>query len=67
MVHKNPNLYNRREILEEIMPQDRRDDHKLREAFEDILKTNEISKENNYMLDVFKGIRETHFPVGQIE
>ena len=57
LVHKNSNLYNRHDILQELMPQDRLEDSKLRDAYEDILKYNELANEYNYMIDVYQGIK----------
>jgi hypothetical protein len=64
LVHKNPHLYNRYDILQELIPRDRIDDYKLRDAYEDILKTNEFANEYNYMLDVFNAIKDAYFPAG---
>ena len=64
LVHFNQNKYNRHDILQELIPSNRKDDYKLRDMYEDILKTNEWANEYNYMLDVFNAIKDFHFPKG---
>jgi hypothetical protein len=45
------------------MPSNRNNDQSLRDVFEDILRTNEWANEYNYMIDVYRAIRDHYMPL----